>query len=99
MNFTNSDNEIHPPGLFNVYFQRHFSLFCIVKSSVLENQSVTKIGIFVTKWKTQKTLHKYKQRFVSFELFLALQASPYVAERVFKKNLVRRSEDIRNKLS
>ena len=49
MNFTNSDNEFRPPGLFNVYFQRHFSLFCIVKSSVLENQSVTKIGIFVTK--------------------------------------------------
>ena len=42
---------------------------------------------------------KRVEQFVQFELFLALQASPYVAERVLKKNLVSCSEDIRNKLS
>ena len=49
MNFTNSDNEFYPSGLFNAYFQRLFSLFCLVKLSVLKNQSVSKTAFFVTK--------------------------------------------------
>ena len=49
MNFTNSDNEFHPPGLFNTYFGRLYFLFCLVKSDVLKKQSVSKTTYFCDK--------------------------------------------------